>query len=219
MLKCMSVAVWFTDVLPDLTYTWINFIQSSNGRILSIAFHLLYLNNLILIVSTLLIGWKIDVNSVTRTFLWGHAHLLPELLWATNQYGGYRQRCICENKINIYTITKNFWISSVIYHSCVFRTTSSTTRWLNISKLYAYANKQLRAKSRFELESPIYNKWALFFELPGFFFICICILLLHFFFQQKLLSSTDCTGPVLGFNKISFSCKSLKFSYPPCSDP
>ena len=166
--------------------------------------------------STFLIGWKIDVNSVTRTFLWGHAHLLPELLWATNQCGGYRQWYICENKINIYTIPKNFWIiSEVIYHSCVFRTTSSTTRWLNISKLYAYANK-LRAKSRFELESPIYNKWALFFELPGFFYLHMHTLA---FFQQKLLLSTDCTGLVLGFNKISFSCKSLTFSYPPCSDP
>ena len=55
-----------------------------------------FVYNLILIVSTFLIGWKIDVNSVTRTFLWGHAHLLPELLWASNQYGGYRQRYICK---------------------------------------------------------------------------------------------------------------------------
>ena len=49
-----------------------------------------------------------------------------------------RQRYICENKINIYTIPKIFKIiSEVIYHSFVFRTASSTTRWLNISNLYA----------------------------------------------------------------------------------
>ena len=46
-LKCKSVAVWFTDDFPDLTYTWINFIQLSNWRVLSLAFHLLYLNNTI----------------------------------------------------------------------------------------------------------------------------------------------------------------------------
>ena len=83
--------------------------------------------------------------------------------------------------------------------------------WI-FSKLYVYANK-LRAKSRFELESPICNKWALFFELPGFFYICICILL-HFFFSNKNYSQV-LYWTSIGINKILFHAN---HSYPPCSE-
>ena len=41
---------------------------------------------------------------------------------------------------------------------------------------------------------------------------------LAFFFQTKITLKYF-TRPVLGFNKISFSCNSLKFSYLPFSDP
>ena len=75
----------------------------------------------------------------------------------------------------------------------------STTRWLNISKIYAYANK-LRAKSRFELESPIIKNGCSSLSylafLSAYAYFC-------FFFKQILLST--------GFNCLhvnSFEFKS-----------
>ena len=62
--------------------------------------------------------------------------------------------------------------------------------WVTLSKFHAYANK-LRARSRFELESPISKEWVLFFELPDFF-ICICILL-HFS-NKNYYHIKYCTG-------------------------
>ena len=118
-----------------------------------------------------------------------------------------------DTKNNIFTIQKTFEsiLKWFIIHMCVDLLTLLLTGWIFLK----FMHMLIIAKSRFELESPIYEKWVLVFELHSFF-ICMCITR-AFLSNKNYYQVLQWTS--LGFNKISFVRKSSKFSYFPCNYP